>query len=246
MFFPIGDDNSDRVRTPYVNYLLLAVNILVFIFLQDSGRNMPFLYMYATVPQEILAGRHIDVPGIPVTGLPVYLTLVTSIFMHGNWIHLLGNMLYLWIFGDNLENSMGHKRYLIFYMLCGLIASLSHVFATAYFGQNTMIPGLGASGAIAGVLGGYLLLFPTRRVRAWFILGFWPVPAFIVVGSWAVLQFLNGYQSLGAQSGGGIAYAAHIGGFIAGLLLVKLFVLARITPGNETYPGGTAPRSGWR
>lgn len=237
--FPIGDDNSDRTRTPYVNYLLILSNVLVFIFLQGLGQDIHFTFAYAAVPAEILSGRDIttdskiledvvtgqrvEMPGLQPTPIPVYLTLFSSMFMHGGLAHLGGNMLYLWVFGDNLENVMGHKRYLLFYLLCGLLASLSHVFATAFTDQSSLIPSLGASGAISGVLAGYMFLFPTRRVHVWFILGFWPVPALLAVGTWFIFQVFNGVGALGGEEAGGIAYAAHIGGFIAGLLLVKVF-----------------------
>jgi len=133
-------------------------------------------------------------------------------------------MLFLWIFGDNLENAMGHRKYLFFYLLCGVLAGLSHVFVAAYLNQSTMVPSLGASGAISGVLGGYLLLFPRRGVHVWVLLGTMTLPAFIVVGLWFVFQLINGMGMLGGEEAGGIAYGAHIGGFIAGLILVKLFV----------------------
>jgi membrane associated rhomboid family serine protease len=238
MFIPIGDDNSDRHLTPVVNYIFILINVLVFIFLENSARNESFVYSYSTVPAEILKGHDLYGPNAftnPLTGeieyitlgqtdIPVYLTLISSMFMHGGWAHLLGNMMYLWIFGDNLENVMGHKKYFFFYLLCGVIAGLSHVFSTAFFNQNTLIPSLGASGAISGVLGGYILLFPTRSVHVWVLLGIMSVPAFIAVGIWFVFQVINGMGMLGGDEAGGVAYAAHIGGFIAGLLLVKLFV----------------------
>jgi membrane associated rhomboid family serine protease len=239
IMFPIGDDDSDRIRTPYMTWFLILVNILVFVFLQDLGRNIHFSFAYSTVPGEILSGHdivtsgeivtdpytgeQIRMPGLGPTGIPVYLTLITSMFMHGGIAHIAGNMLYLWVFGDNLENVMGHFRYLVFYLLCGILAGLSHVFATAFFNQSTLIPSLGASGAISGVLGGYILLFPTRKVRVWFGIGFWAVPAFLAVGLWFVFQVINGVGALGGEQGSGIAYAAHIGGFIAGLILVKFF-----------------------
>jgi len=144
--------------------------------------------------------------------------------MHGGIAHIAGNMMYLWIFGDNLENVMGHIRYLLFYLICGIIAALSHVFSTAYLNHSQLIPSLGASGAISGVLGGYMLLFPSRSVHVWFLWGILPIPAFLAVGVWIVFQVINGMGVLGGQEAGGIAYAAHIGGFIAGLVLVKLFV----------------------
>ena len=239
MFFPIGDDNRDRVLTPYINYTFILINILVFIFLQDLGRNIHFTFAYSTIPAEILSGKdlitsaqivrdpitgqRIEMPGLQPTNIPVYLTLITSLFMHGGVAHIAGNMLYLWIFGDNLENVMGHRKYFIFYLLCGVLASLAHVFTSVYRGQNGMIPSLGASGAISGVLGGYLLLFPTRRVRIWILLGSVGVPAFLVVGLWFLFQLVSGLGLLGGEDVSGIAYAAHIGGFIAGFILVKMF-----------------------
>jgi len=146
-------------------------------------------------------------------------------FMHGGLAHILGNMLFLFIFGDNLEDTMGHSRYFFFYLLCGIIAGLAHVFSTYFFGQSPFVPSLGASGAISGVMGGYLLLFPARRVHIWIFFFFTiAVPAFLAVGIWFVFQVINGLGALGGdEAAGGIAYAAHIGGFIAGLILVKMF-----------------------
>jgi membrane associated rhomboid family serine protease len=145
--------------------------------------------------------------------------------MHGGLAHILGNMLFLFIFGDNLEDTMGHSRYFFFYLLCGIIAGLAHVFSTYFFGQSPFVPSLGASGAISGVMGGYLLLFPARRVHIWIFFFFTiAVPAFLAVGIWFVFQVINGLGALGGdEAAGGIAYAAHIGGFIAGLILVKMF-----------------------
>ena len=159
---PIGDDDSDRRFAPLINYVLIAINVLVFVFLQGMGGNEKFTYAFSTVPAEILTGKDIAAGVLEPTPVPVYFTLITSMFMHGGWAHLLGNMLFLWVFGDNIENRIGHMRYLIFYLVCGIIASLSHVFVS---GSDSLIPSLGASGAISGVLGGYMLLFPSRRVR---------------------------------------------------------------------------------
>ena len=218
---PIGDDDSDRQITPIVNYILIAVNILVFIFLQGMGSNEHFTYAFSTVPAEILTGHDIATHGLQPTPVPVYFTLLTSMFMHGSWAHLGGNMLFLWIFGDNIENRQGHSRYLIFYLVCGIIASLCHVFIS---GASSLIPSLGASGAISGVLGGYILLFPNKRVRVFVGRGITEVPAFVALGIWIVFQVISGLGMLGGEeTGGGVAYAAHIGGFVAGLLLVKLF-----------------------
>lgn len=243
MLFPIGDDNSDRHLTPVVNYVLLLLNILVFVLLQGMGADIGFTFAYSTVPAEILTGsdiitdskifldpltgQQVEMPGLQPTPIPVYFTLITSMFMHGGFAHLFGNMMYLWVFGDNLENAMGHRRYLIFYLLCGVLASLSHVFLSAYTSLNNLIPSLGASGAISGVLGGYMILFPTRRVHVWILFGTVTVPSFLALGLWIVFQVINGMGALGGEEAGGIAYAAHIGGFIAGFLLVKLFAQSR-------------------
>jgi membrane associated rhomboid family serine protease len=246
MFLPIGDDNRDRHITPFINYLLIAINILVFIFWQDMGNNLDVMFAYATVPAEILTGQDIvtdptliedpltgqrvEMPGLAVTDIPVYLTLITSMFMHGGWAHLGGNMLFLWIFGDNLEDEMGHFKYLCFYLLCGLIASMAHVLSTVVLGQNDLTPSLGASGAISGVMGGYILQHPTRSVHVWMLFTIISVPAFIAVGLWFVFQVVNGLGALGGEeAAGGVAYAAHIGGFIAGLILVKFFA-KRVVP----------------
>lgn len=241
MLLPIGDDNRDRKIVPIVNYLLILLNIFVFIYWQNWGRSDSVTFAYATVPAEILTGtdivthnevltdpytqQHFEMPGLRPTPVPVFFTLVTSMFMHGGIAHLLGNMLFLAIFGDNIENVMGHTKYLVFYLLTGILAGLSHVFATLLLGQNLLIPSLGASGAISAVLGGYMLLFPTRGVHVWLFLFFVvTIPAFVVVGLWFVFQLLNGLGTLGGEEAGGVAYAAHIGGFIAGLLLVKRFI----------------------
>jgi membrane associated rhomboid family serine protease len=218
---PIGDDDSDRRFAPLVNYALIAINVLVFVFLQGMGGNEKFTYAFSTVPAEILTGKDIAAGVLEPTPIPVYFTLITSMFMHGGWAHLLGNMLFLWVFGDNIENRIGHICYLIFYLVCGIIASLSHVFVS---GSDSLIPSLGASGAISGVLGGYLLLFPSRRVRVIMGRGITTVPAFVALGIWIVFQVISQLGMLGGdQGGGGVAYAAHIGGFIAGLALIKLF-----------------------
>lgn len=241
MLLPIGDDNRDRTITPFINYLLIALNIFVFIYWQQWGKDVPFTFGYATVPAEILSGSDIitdnkvltdplsgqrfQLPGLQRSPFPVFLTLITSMFLHGGLAHLLGNMLFLWIFGDNIENALGHVKYLVFYLLCGILASLSHVFSTLMFGQNLLIPSLGASGAISAVLGAYMLLFPTRGVHVWLFFFFVvTIPSFVVVGMWFVFQVMNGLGTLGGEEAGGVAYAAHIGGFIFGLLLVKRFV----------------------
>lgn len=244
MFFPIGDDNRDRHRTPFVTWLFIASNVLVFILLQQMGNEFDFTFAYATVPAEILTGRDIvsetlvqtdpltgnqvTMPGLQPTPVPVHLTLITSMFMHGGWAHLFGNMLFLMVFGDNIEDAMGHGRYFFFYLLCGLLASLSHVFVTAYTAQSMYVPSLGASGAVSGILGAYILLYPTKSVHLWIFFFIVSVPAFLAVGVWFVFQVINGMGLFGKEeSAGGVAYAAHIGGFLAGLLLVKAFARQR-------------------
>jgi len=240
MFLPIGDERGPRRLTPYVNYTLLLMNIAVFVLLQKMGSDLKFTYSFATVPLEIASGQDLvtaskivedpitgdllRVPGLQPTPIPVWGTLVTSMFMHGGLGHLFGNMLFLWIFGDDIEDHLGHARYLGFYLGCGVLAALAHVAATFLFGQSPMTPSLGASGAISAVLGAYLLLHPFRRIRV--LIGFFPVavPALVAIGMWFVFQVLSGIGALGAGAQeGGIAYAAHIGGFIAGLVLVKVF-----------------------
>ncbi len=255
MLLPIGDDNSDRHRTPVITYLLIALNVFVFVYWQDLGRDIHFTFAWATVPAEILTGEDIvtgakiiedpitgepiTMPGLKPTPVSVYLTLLTSMFMHGGIAHLAGNMLFLWIFGDNLENIMGHAKYLFFYLLCGELAGLAHVLSSAYLNQSTLVPSLGASGAISGVLGGYMLSFPRRRVHVWFLFSILSLPAFLVVGLWFVFQLINGMGMLGGEeAAGGVAYAAHIGGFIAGLILVGFFV-------GKTQPVPKKTKSFW-
>jgi membrane associated rhomboid family serine protease len=223
MVFPLYDDNSDRHSTPWVNYLLIAINILVFVFLQGLGTNERFTYALSTVPFEIVTGRDVLVP----TPVPLYFTLITSMFMHGGIAHIAGNMLFLWIFGDQIEDRLGHIKYLLFYLVCGVLASLAHVFTTALLAgndQSMMIPSLGASGAISGVLGGYILLHPSRRVTVILFRFLTQVPAYVAIGIWFVFQLISGLGMLGEGSQqGGVAYAAHIGGFVAGVVLIKLF-----------------------
>jgi membrane associated rhomboid family serine protease len=243
MVFPLYDDNSDRQTTPFVNYAFIAANIFVFVVLQQLGSNTHFTYAFSTVPLEIVTGRDVItqsrvledpvtgqqllVPGLAQTPLSVYLTLFTSMFMHGGIAHIAGNMLFLWIFGDNIEDRLGHIRYFFFYLVCGLIASLAHVFTTAALAtdqSSMLVPSLGASGAISGVLGGYILLHPSRRVTVILFRFLTDVPAWVAIGIWFAFQLISGIGLLGGGSQqGGVAYAAHIGGFVAGLVLIKVF-----------------------
>jgi membrane associated rhomboid family serine protease len=210
--FPIGDDNSGRRIFPVVTYVLIALNVLFFFI--ELGGGDPFIMKWAFVPSRFLANPAAD-----------FLTLFTAMFMHGGWVHLGGNMLYLWIFGDNVEDRFGHIPFVIFYLLCGLLAT----FAQLAFSLGSDVPNLGASGAIAGILGAYLLLFPKGKVNVLMRGRSVPMPALVVIGLWIVLQFFSGIGSIAdtAQTGG-VAYMAHIGGFVAG------FVLAFLFRGNST------------
>jgi membrane associated rhomboid family serine protease len=205
--FPIGDDNSGRRTVPLVTYALIALNVLFF-FVELSGGDA-FIKRWAFVPSRFLANPFGD-----------FLTLFTSMFMHAGWLHLGGNMLYLWIFGDNVEDRFGHIKFTIFYLLCGIAAT----FAQLAFSLGSNVPNLGASGAIAGVLGAYILLFPKGKVRVLQGQQVIQVPALIVIGFWIVLQFFSGIGSIAntAQTGG-VAYMAHIGGFLVGFGLTFLF-----------------------
>ena len=205
--FPIGDDDSARRTVPLVTYGLIALNALFF-FVELSGGDS-FIGKWAFVPSRFLANPAGD-----------FLTLFTSMFMHAGWLHLGGNMLYLWIFGDNVEDRFGHIKFIVFYLLCGLAAT----FAQLAFSLDSNIPNLGASGAIAGVLGAYILLFPQGKVRVLQGQRVVQVSALIVIGLWIILQLFSGIGSISdAADTGGVAYMAHIGGFIAGFVLTLVF-----------------------
>jgi membrane associated rhomboid family serine protease len=214
---PIGDITRTR-SVPYVNITLIVLNVIGFLFAVSLGPNgfRAFTLAFGAIPYEIVTGR--DLP--PTISFPVYMTLLTSMFMHGGWLHLLGNMLYLWVFGDNVEDSMGHGKYLIFYLLCGILASLTHIF----FNIDSRIPAVGASGAISGVLGAYFILHPNGPVRTlWIVLIFVRVvylPAWMLLGLYFILQLAQAF--LGGPDSG-VAVWAHIGGFVAGMALIFLF-----------------------
>jgi membrane associated rhomboid family serine protease len=228
MVLPLRDDDTDRHTTPVVTYALIAVNILVWLLELSLGE--PFINGYSTVPYEITHGtdlvgtQSIQAGGqsIPIQlypgPTPIYLTLLSAMFMHASWAHIGGNMLYLWIFGDNIEDRVGSMRFLVFYLICGLAASLAHIM----FGTDSRIPSLGASGAIAGVLGAYLVLFPKRAVRVLVARQIVNMPAFIVLGLWILLQLFSQISVVGGEAGG-VAYMAHIGGFVAGVALILVF-----------------------
>jgi membrane associated rhomboid family serine protease len=232
---PIGDEDTGRPGVvPYINIAIIAVNVIVFLYqLVDPN----FTNGYSTVPAEITSGKDIigrilltapdgtnvvidEAPGPQ----PIWLTLFTSMFMHGGWLHIGGNMLFLFIFGDNIEKAYGHIKYLVFYLVCGIIAGLAHVLSQ----PDSIIPSLGASGAISGVLAAYLVLFPTNRVKVLLTLGVVllrpiMVPAVVMIGLWALLQFVNGLGAIAVtDQTSGVAYWAHIGGFIAGAVITLL------------------------
>lgn len=217
--FPIGDDNSTRRATPVVTIALIIINVLV--FLLELQRGDAFITEWAFIP-----ARFSDSPSGD------WVTLFSAMFMHGGWLHLGGNMLYLWIFGDNVEDRFGPVRYLLFYLAAGLAAT----FAQYAVNPGSAIPNVGASGAIAGVLGAYLLMFPKARVDVLLGRQVVAMPAFIVLGFWVVLQFVSGVGSIAdtAQTEqGGVAYMAHVGGFVAGLVFGVLL-------GGLRRPGGVA------
>jgi membrane associated rhomboid family serine protease len=211
--FPVSDENPLRnVSFQYVTVTLIAVNVAVFLWEVSLGAQLErAIFAYGAIP-AVLFGEARLPPG--VAEVPSWATLLTSMFLHGGWMHLLGNMLFLWIFGDNVEDSMGHVRYLVFYLLCGVLAALVHALSD----PRSEIPVVGASGAISGVLGAYLVLHPRARllVLAMSVIPL-RLPAFVVLGLWIVMQFAG----LGGQSD--IAFLAHIAGFIAGAALIVPF-----------------------
>lgn len=217
---PIGDD-AEGGGTPPITWALVALNVLAFLaeMAQPSAALQSFIQAWGVVPREYAAARDLA-PSIP---LPYWTTLLTSMFLHGGLMHLGGNMLYLWIFGDNLERRMGSGRFLAFYLLCGLAAGIGHIL----FSLDSNVPTIGASGAISGVLGGYLILFPRNRVRVLTGGGVVAMPAMVLLGFWILIQIASQMSASYAPSGGGVAYLAHIAGFVAGVVLVPLFAGSR-------------------
>jgi membrane associated rhomboid family serine protease len=238
MLFPISDDDRDVNIVPYITYALLAANVVLFL-VQVS--NPDFTYGWSVIPKEITTGvdivepqemnidghGNVQIPQAPGP-VPIWLTLLSSMFMHGGFGHIAGNMLYLWIFGNNVEHRFGHRWFLIFYLISGLVAS----FAQIMLAPQSIIPNLGASGAIAGVMGAYLVLFPHNRVNAVFLYHIVTIPAMLVLGMWIAMQLVSGYGSIASTSAsaGGVAYMAHVGGFVAGVVAALAY---RITLQNE-------------
>ena len=234
--FPLFDENEPGQGIAWVTLALIAINVAVFLLLQGAGAEtrstFAFTYGYSAIPLEITNGIDLvrttgGVPQAPGPS-PIYLTLLTSMFMHASWLHLGGNMLFLFIFGDNVEHYVGSVLYLAFYLVAGIIAS----FAQILVDPNSIVPNLGASGAIAAVLGAYIVLFPRNRVVVFLFRFLVPVPAIVAIGLWAVLQFVSGFGSLVSPAeNGGVAYLAHVGGFASG---VVFGFLARALFGDPT------------
>jgi membrane associated rhomboid family serine protease len=216
--FPIHDDNPTRI-TPYVTYVLLSACVLIFFWQVSLGDAVQqAVYSFGVIPSVLFATKSLPVE---LEILPAWLTIFTSMFLHGGWMHLIGNMLYLWVFGNNVEDAMGHKRFILFYLSCGLLAALTQ----AVLNPDSEIPMIGASGAISGVLGAYVLLHPHARILVVIPIGIliytpW-IAAYWVLGLWFVLQLINSLIS--ASDSGGVAYGAHLGGFVAGMLLIPFF-----------------------
>jgi len=235
MLFPISDDDRRLSGSAYVTLAFAVVNLVVFFVFQQAGANTDFIYGWSVIPAEITSGtdlvasqtveargQQVEVPGAPGPE-PIYLTVLTAMFMHGGYAHLFGNLLYLWIFGDNVEERIGSVAFLGFYVLCGVAAT----FAQVGLDPDGVLPNLGASGAISGVLGAYIVFFPRNRVHALFFYFVVSVPAFIAIGTWILFQFFNGLGAVVATETavGGVAYGAHIGGFLTGVLAGGLWRL---------------------
>lgn len=237
--FPLRDENPTELL-PFITLLVIAINVLVWIMVQGAGAGEPFLESlcaYGTIPGEVTGRIPVGttVPlgpshGCRVGGLSVS-TVVTSMFLHGSWMHLIGNMWFLWVFGNNIEDSMGHARYVVFYLVCGTLAATAHM-ASA---PGSAIPTVGASGAISGIMGAYLVLYPRVRVHTLFFFFIFirviPIPAWVMLLYWFALQVLSG--SAAAGSGGGVAFWAHVGGFVAGVVLIKLFAKPILTQAKQ-------------
>ncbi|MCK4574840.1 rhomboid family intramembrane serine protease [candidate division WOR-3 bacterium] len=220
---PLKDDNPTRTF-PFITIALIVINCILFIIELSQGKYLiTFIESFGCIPYEITMGTDVE----PFIFFPVRLTIITSMFLHGGWMHLVGNMLYLWIFGNNIEDKLGHLRFIIFYFIVGITASIAQILINPY----STIPQIGASGAISGVLGAYLLLFPKAKVLTlvplFYFIRVIKLPAFVILGFWIALQIINGFASLSYTAVGGVAFFAHIGGFIAGLLFIKPFLIGR-------------------
>lgn len=236
-FFPLGDDNSQRRTLPVVTWVIVGINVVVWLLELQWGE--PFQNGYAVVPEKITSGHDltgtVEIP-VPPDGVhelqeypgphPIQLTLLTSMFMHGSWLHILGNMWYMIIFADQIEDLLGHGRFVVFYLLCGLAAGLAQV----AWAPHSLVPCLGASGAIAGCLGAYLVKYPRNPVRVIVIRTVMALPAWVVLGAWIAMQVISTAEGSRAADQTGVAYMAHIGGFLTGIVLVFLLGIGRQGP----------------
>lgn len=219
--FPLRDDNPTEI-TPVVTWALIAINTAVFLYQVSLAPrdSQLFAYQFGAIPAVVTGARSLPVQ---MQTVPPLMSILTSMFLHGGWMHLVGNMWFLWVFGNNIEDAMGHLRFLAFYVICGILASVGHIVSN----PASSIPSIGASGAIAGALGAYIMLYPRARVWTLVFLGFFIrllyVPAGVILGFWILIQFINGSMMTANPNMGGVAFWAHIGGFIAGVLLVGLF-----------------------
>lgn len=233
---PISDDNRGRRRLPIVTWALIAANVLVYIyqFSLDEGAHLRFLNDWAVVPVEITSGQ-------------AWFTLITTAFLHGSWFHLGSNMLFLWIFGDNVEDVMGHVKYIVFYLLTAVGASLAQVMVDT----DSRVPMVGASGAVSGLLAAYIVMFPHGKIRTLIIFGIFitmtMIPAWAMIGYWIFLQVISGIGSLSTigDQQGGVAFFAHIGGFVAGLALVWVFRDKRRQDAQNAARQGYVPEQRW-
>jgi membrane associated rhomboid family serine protease len=244
---PYRDENP-TVLTPIVTVGIVALNVLAWVVIEGLGVERSVISAvcnYGLIPAEVLQrvppGAGVEMaPGVfcAVDAGPQYWTILTSMFMHGGWMHLIGNMVFFWVFGNNIEDAMGHIRFLVFYVTCGVAAAAAQVAIS----PNSTVPMVGASGAISGVLGAYLMLYPRVRVHALLPLGFYittvSLPAYVMLGYWILLQLLGSLPQLGNQQGGGTAFMAHIGGFVAGLVLIRLFAKREYLDRRPVLPGG--------
>ena len=241
--FPIRDENP-QLMVPYVTYALIAINVVCWGVVQGLGSDpalMRSICQFGLIPADLFGSVDLAQANrqlvCPVIGENRWFTVLTSMFMHGGWMHIIGNMWFLWIFGDNVEDAMGRARFAIFYVLCGLAAAAAQMLAN----PSSPVPMVGASGAIGGVMGAYVVLYPRVHVHLFVFLGFYAttfaVPAMLMLGYWIVVQILGGFNSIDA-TGGGVAFWAHIGGFVAGAVLVWLFKNKRLLDAH--------PYHGWR
>ena len=245
--FPYRDENPTTL-TPIVTVAIIALNVLAWLFIEGAGAGRAVdaaVCNYGLIPGEVLQrvppGNGVEMaPGMfcAVKASPQYWTVLTSMFMHGGWMHLIGNMVFFWVFGNNIEDAMGHIRFAVFYVLCGVAAAATQVLIT----PSSTVPMVGASGAISGILGAYLLLYPRVRVHAVLFLAIYvttiALPAYVMLGYWIFLQVVSSLSQLGARQSSGTAFFAHIGGFVAGMVLIKLFARQEHLERRVVLPGG--------